>query len=311
MSFEPIHIIPYRPDLDADILEIEKKALQGTWVKLEMLRNHYISRAAVFQAHGGYVGFNQNGRLVGAVIGAKVPLKINGKEFEAGFGLDMRVSPSWKNKGAAKQLTSFVMRNFFRPHNLTKNFVTMKASNNPMMSVGLNLLKSSSVVDFTYLVIPTQSRINLVSHTKQQSSFTTELMDRHDRFPEYISAYKDDLYAWHTYKMYRLKIDKIHPIAALSTLIVSLVTKKKYPAQGDEIKTATLFNLTGQNIIHINEALEHLGKQGVNYVNVVCKKNDATYQALKSYSIFDYRHYLMADFTIGPADKITIDVRCL
>ncbi|HEX5668456.1 MAG TPA: hypothetical protein VFX73_06605 [Chitinophagaceae bacterium] len=311
MSFEPINIIPYRPDLDADILEIEKKALQGTLVKFEMLRDNYISRAAVFQAHGGYVGFNQYGRLVGAAIGAKVPLKINGKEFKAGFGLDMRVSPSWRNKGAAKQLTGFVMRNFFRPHNLTKNFITMKASNNPIMSVGLNLLKSSSVVDFSYLVIPTQTRINVVSHAEQQTSFTTELMDRHDRFPEYISAYKDDLYAWHTYKMYRLKIDKIHPIAALSTMIVSLLKKKKYPAQGDEIKTATLFNLTGKNIIHINEALDHLGKQGVNYVNVVCKKNDATYHALKSYAIFDYDHYLMADFTIGPNDKITIDVRCL
>jgi hypothetical protein len=311
MSFEPLNIMPYRPDLDADILEIEKKALQGTLVKIEMLRDSYISRASVFPAHGGYVGFNQNGKLVGAAIGAKVPLKINGKEFKAGVGLDMRVTPSWKNKGAAKQLTGFVMRNFFRPNNLTKNFITMKASNNPMMSVGLNLMKSSSVVDFTYLVIPTQTRINGVSHNKQQTSFSTELMDKHDRFPEYISAYEDGLCAWHTHKMYRLKIEKIHPIAALSTMIVSLLRKKQYPAQGDEIKTATLFNLTGKNIIHINEALDHLGKQGVNYVNVVCKKNDGTYHALKSYSIFDYNHYLMADFIISPNDTITIDVRCL
>jgi hypothetical protein len=311
MSYEPIDIMPYKPDLEPDILEIEKKAIQGTLVKLEMVRDSYISRAIVFQSHGCYLGYNNNGQLVGAVIGAKVPMKINGQEFKAGFGLDLRVIPSWKNKGAGKQLTNFVMRNFFRQHNLTRNFITMKASNNPMMKIGITLLKKYTSIDFTYLVIPAKARIQSRLNINKPISFTTELIDEFTRYSDLISSFKGGLCAWHTYQLYRIRINKIHPIARFSTMIVSMLNKKEYPSIGDEIKTATIFNLNPENINNLNEALENMDQRGVNYLNVICRKNDPVYTQLKPYSIFSYEHCLLADFPIQPSDNITIDVRCL
>ncbi|HSF44988.1 MAG TPA: GNAT family N-acetyltransferase [Chitinophagaceae bacterium] len=311
MSYEPINILPYQPDLEPDILEIEKKAVQGSWVKLEMVRDSYISRAKVFQCHGSFLGYNENGQLVGAVIGAKVPMKINGKEFKAGFGLDLRVIPYWKNKGAGKQLTNFVMRNFFQQQNLTKNFITLKASNNPMMKIGVNMLKKFTAVDFTYLVMPSYTRVKDPLNIDKPLSFSVELLDEYNRFPGFITAFRGGLCAWHTHMMYKIKIKNIHPIARFLTWVVSMLNKKKYPTRGEEIKTATIFNLNRENIVHINEVFEHMDKCDVKFVNVICRRTDAIYTKLKPYSLFSYDHYMLADFAIEPSDQISIDVRCL
>jgi hypothetical protein len=303
--------MPYNSDLESDIIAIERKALGRSLVKMEMVRESYISRAKVFQLYGSYLGFNEKGQLVGAIIGTKVPLKINGKEFKAGFGLDLHVLPSWKNKEACRQLTDFIVRNFFHQHNLTKNFITLKASDYPVMRLGKMLTKNYTCVDFICLVIPTRARINDIPKIEQPTDFSTELMDDHSRFTELISRFKGGLCAWHTHKLYKLRIRKIHPLARISTSIVSLLRRKQYPTTGDEIKTATIFNLNRENIIHINDALESLDNNDVNYLNVICRKNDPVYTVLKTYSLFAYNNYIVADFPLRPNDRITLDVRCL
>jgi hypothetical protein len=311
MSYQPISIMPYNPALEPDIMAIERKVLGGPLVKMEMVRDSYISRAKVFQSYGSYVGYNEKGQLIGAIIGTKVPLKINGKEFKAGFGLDLHVLPSWKNKEACRQLTDFVVRNFFHQHNLTKNFITLKASDNPVMKLGEMQMRKYTCVDFTCLVIPTRARTNGMLTIEKPFNFSTDLMDEHSNFTELITRFKGGLCAWHTHKLYKLRIRKIHPLARISTAIVSLMNRKQYPATGDEIKTATIFNLNRENIIHINDALEYLDNNDVNYLNVICRKNDPVYTRLKTYSIFSYNNYIVADFPIRPDDKITLDVRCL
>jgi hypothetical protein len=311
MGQELIRIEPYRPDLEPEILAIENTAIRGSLINMEIVRDSYIRRAQVFQSYGSYLGFNEKGKLVGAIIGTKVPLKINGKEFKAGFGLDLQVLPAWNNKDTGRHLTDYLVRNFFYQHNLTKNFITLKVSHNPVMKLGESMFKKYTFVNLNCLVIPTRTRITGKLTIEKSVSFSIDLMDQHYKFPELISSFKGGLSAWHSHKLYKLRISKIHPLARIATAIVSLLSKKKYPSNGDEIKTATLFNLNRENIVHINDALDYLEKNEVNYINVACQKNDPVYTLLKTYSIFTYDNYIVADFPLRPNDKITLDVRCL
>lgn len=306
-----LNIKPYKPGLEKDILEVERQVMQASLVKMDVLRDSYISRAKVFQSFASYLGYNEKGKLVGAIVGTKVPIKVNGHEFKAGFGLDLLVAPSWQNKGVGTLLSNFLVRNFFHQHNLTKNFITLKASQHPGIKTGATSDNSFNCMDFTCLVIPTKARATGSLAIEKDISFSTDLLEEHGRHPELISCFTGGLCAWHTHKINKLRIRNIHPLARLSTAIMSLLTGKKYPSEGEEIKTAIIFNLNSENIRHINEALEYLDKNGVNYLNVVCRKNDHVYARLKTYSIFDHDHYLVADFPIQPTDNITIDVRCI
>ncbi len=73
MGYKQLHIEPYRQALDQQLLDLEKKAMQGTMIKLEMMRNSFLSRSVVFNDYAAFTGFNDNGDLVAGGIGANVP----------------------------------------------------------------------------------------------------------------------------------------------------------------------------------------------------------------------------------------------
>lgn len=307
---QPINITPYHPDQDKDILKIVSSFYQSSLIKVEMVRASYISRAKQFQSYGVFTGHSENGDLVGAVSGAEAPVKINEEVFKAGFGFDLRVTPSWAGKGAEEQLSSFLVQNFCKPKNLTKNFITL-AADGPITKRSHQQTTSYSVRTFTYLVIPTGTRLAQTSFEERPINFSVDLLDKHNLFPDLVTRFENGISAWHTHKLYRLRISEIHPVARISTRIISLLRGKSYPETGDVIRTSIIFNLNRENINGLNHVLEALSKQDVNYINVICTRNDPVYNALNRYSIYSYDHCMVADFPINPEDRVTFDVRCL
>lgn len=306
----PINIFPYHPDREKDILKIVSAFYQNSLIKVEMVRASYISRAKQFQSFGVFTAHSENGDLVGAVCAAEAPVRINEKVFRAGFGFDLCVTPSWTGKGAEEQLTTYLVHKFCTPNNLTKNFITL-AAEGPIIKGLPQQATSHSVRTYTYLVIPTGTKMATISYEDRPINFSADILDEYKHFPDLVTRFENGISAWHTHKLYRLRISEIHPVARISTRIISFLRGKSYPKTGDVIRTSIIFNLDRENINGLNHVLESLAKQEVNYINVICNRNDPVYNALYRYSIYSYDHCMVADFPIAPEDRVTVDVRCL
>jgi hypothetical protein len=92
------HIIPYRPEYDAPLLELESASPQGRRIRLEMLRDHFLARSEVFEEFGVFLALSGNGDLLGVIAGSAVILERNRKREKVGFVYDLRVAPPFRRR---------------------------------------------------------------------------------------------------------------------------------------------------------------------------------------------------------------------
>lgn len=308
-----IQLIPYKNTYDADITELENSVVQGKHIKLRILKNHFLDRSVVFENYFPCLAVNKEKRLVGTAIGAKTKIIINGKMYNAGFGYDVKVHPAHRNNGVGRTMATH-QKEWFKAEGLEKNFITLKLSNAPVVKLIAKAVGKIWLYDFVYLTIPSKARISEPFVRKAAQKFFVKLFDREALSPNYYTEFSGHLGYFHTYKLYRLKLEKLSWLYRQGLRILKKINPKKYsqlPVEQEVMEFATLYNHTENNMANMNTVLEHLEAKGKKYLLVCCCKNDSIYDYLKKYSINTYGYYILSDFPLKGKDEVTLDVRCL
>jgi len=306
--------IPYSEAYNDKALSLEKGMTQGLSIQLEILKDHFLDRAGVFKKYFACVALANNSELIGTAIGAQTNIMINDTIWETGFGLDTKVHPHWRGKGVGRKLAKYLYQEFFKPQGLTRNFMTAKLSNAPVLKLVSYAVASTWMYEFVYLTIPTVNRVKPTSSNSQKQIFGVTLFNREELPPSFYTQLKNGLGYFHTYKIYRLKIKKVSWLLKTGMVVLRKLFPARYaelPGEGDTISFATLYDHTPDRISGINEVLEHLETSGIRQLLVCCRKNDYIYSVLKNHSINTYSYCLVSDFSLDENDKVTVDVRCL
>lgn len=306
-----IQVIPYAPHHEQAILEIERRSGQGGWVNLEMLRTHYGSRADLFALHQKLVAIAPDGIVTGAVIGVKTPLGINGQTIQAGMGIDLRVDPDWRGRGIGRSLSVAIENAFFIPEGLDKYFIIAKASNHALKRMVRRMPDNTCTYTFHYLTISTSAKIPVGSMAIAEPRIHAILPGADPSMHRFIISCPGGIRAWNTSLMYTLRINKVHPLLALSTQIEKLFRKKEYPPLYKPFGMATLFDVGPGNFHYLNEALQTLRDEGIPFANIISTEDHTWYPLLKKAAVFSYEHHLITNFPITDKDAVTLDVRGL
>lgn len=293
---------------------MEKGITQGIGIRLEILKDHFLDRAKLFDSY--YSNLAMKGyQVMGTAIGSTTTLVVNGETLKAGFGFDAKVAPGMRKMGIGKMLAKDLYKNFFRPNGLVKCFMTAKLTNAPILKVVSKALGKVWLYKFVYLTIPTSAIIDIKnSPAGKPQQFSIGLYDPASTCKSYYTSFESGFGYFHTWEMYKLRIKKISWIYKQGITVLKKLAPSRYrqlPKEGDELSFATLFNHTTNNISSINELLNDLKKQNIHYLLVCCKKNDAIYNYMKQYSINTYNYYLVSDFSLKESDSVSMDVRCL
>ena len=106
-------IVPYHPDFEESLLDLERASPQGKYIQLEMLRTHFLDRSKVFDEFGIFLALSEERDLLGVVAGSAVNLIWNGKRERVGFVYDLRVAPHFRRKGIARSLGRYLKQEYF------------------------------------------------------------------------------------------------------------------------------------------------------------------------------------------------------
>lgn len=315
MSNPDYHIIPYSEEYNDLLIQFEKRIVQGKNVQLEIIKEHFLSRAKAFKHSYACMALAKDGKVVGLAIGAVTTIRINMEQHNAGFGFDTKVAPGWRNKGVGRMLAKEIYKQFFVPMGLSKNFMTAKIANAPVLRLISNALTKVWLFDFIYLTIPTTARLQKPVIVKVVlNQFKVELYEKENISSDYYTCFENGLCYLDTYKLYKLRIKKISRLYKTGIKLLKMLYPSKYSIlQGENeiISFVTLYNHTPENIGGINTVLERLEMQGINQLQVCCKKNDAVYQTLQKMAIYKYKYHVISDFILNKDDCLTMDVRCL
>ena len=165
-----------------------------------------------------------------------------------------------------------------------------------------------------YLTIPTRARVSSTLHPATASDFSVRLFDEELMPAGFHTNFGSGLGVLHTWKLYRLKIERISWLYKQGLKCLKKIYPKQYhllPKEKEVMEFGTLFNHSEQNIDKINEVLQHLDKNEKRFLIVCCRKGDSIYNYLKPYSINTYHYYMLTDFALSIKDHLEIDVRCL
>ena len=308
-------IIPYDSIYNDKIMKLEQSVVQGIGIQLLMIKKHFLSRAMVFKKNEACLALDSNDQLLGVSVGAQTTMIVNGESFEAGIGIDLKVDPAQRNLGIGRMLTQNTHQKFLIPQGLKRNFITLKKSNMAVLKLTSRAATSTWLYDFTYLTIPTTSRILKTRIAKDgEQLFKVSLFQNDPVDPTYYKDLHNGLGYFYTHLMYQLSVRKISHLVKLGFWILRKLNPHKYlflPKEKDIVGFATLYNHTTQNIGHINEVLAQLELQGVRFLMVCCRKNDPVYTFLKTLAIHQQGYLILSDFPLHRNDELTIDVRCL
>jgi len=311
---QDFHIIPYSEEYSDRALQLEKAVTQGNSIQLEIVKEHFLDRAKVFNNTYACMAITNEGRVIGSAIGAQTMLTINAQDVPAGIGFDTKVDPGWRKKGVGRMLVKDLYKHFFRPQGLSKSFMTAKLSNAPVLKLVSHTVSNTSFYDFIYLTIPTHNRIKKPISKDKTAGFGVKLFNIDGLANDYYTQLDSGLGCFHTHKMYRLKINRISWYYKQAISVMKRLEPSKYaslPGENEMLSFATLYNHTSKNINGINEVLEILETKGIKQLLVCCRKNDVINQLLESIAINRYSYWLVADFKLDRDDEVSLDVRCL
>lgn len=315
MNNAAYHIIPYSEALNPQLLQFEKEIVQGRQIQLEIVKQHFLGRAAVFRNFQVFIAVDAQKHIIGTSIGAQTTIEINGEQIQAGFGFDAKVSPHRRNKGLGRSLAKEMYTQFFIPNGMSKNYMTAKLNNAAVLKMISGMLPNVWLYDFTYLTIPASARINPTGYSESGTDhFGVRLFEPENVSSDYYTVFESGLGYFHSYKMYELKIKKVNSVYRMAFGFLRRYYSSKYrntPQEGDAISFSTLYNHSTENLTGINSVLEDLEKKGIGFLLVCCKKRGAVYRLLKNISINSYDYHIVTDFHLTECDHINIDVRCL
>lgn len=310
-------IVDFDPKYEAGIQQLEKEIVQGKGIQLKTLKNHFLDRATVFGKYLGFLTLNEATKPIGVSIAAQTKLRVNTETFDAGILYDVKVHPAYRNQGINRSMSKYAYSHFFIPNGLTRNFITLKMSNVPVLRSALKAISKMWLYDFVYLTLPTQPRIPIQnSHGNQHAEqrFAVTFFDETDLDKGYCQHFASGLACFYTQKMYQLRITHINFWYKLGLSILKALSPLRYahlPKEQDTMAFGSLYNHAAENISQVNEVLEHLYEKNIPFLMVCCQKNDCIYNALQKYSINTFGYFLLSDFELQATDALTIDVRCL
>lgn len=308
------HIVPYEPKHNEALLELERQSPQGKMIKLEMLRDDFLSRSEVFEDYSIYVAEDQKtGKIIGVSAIGVVPIQYENKRLFTGFGYDLRVDPAYRKLGISKKLGKKMVDAYRTNQKIFNFFVTLKTSNIAVMKSVLVIPGEWFSYDFIYLTIPTYKRIKTTDPISETQLLSTGLLSMPPNKKKYTIELESGLGIWKTYEMYKLKVNEASWHLKLGSKMFNwfLPTSRKIPAKGDILQFATLYNFNTANIGDINQVLSILQDQKIQYLNVCCTEKDFVYPMLKPYTINVMSYSMLNKFDIKNGNHLTLDVRCL
>lgn len=306
-------IVPYHPDYEAALLALERASPQGKYIRLEMLRAHFLDRSKVFEEFGVFVALSEDGDLLGVIAGSAVDLNWNEKRERVGFVYDLRVAPAFRRKGIAKSLGRYLTQKYFNSLGIKHRVTTIKESNRPAARALQSALGVMHYYPFSYLTIPTGMRIKKATRPGSDSRFrisgfgVTGPSGWVYRHPEGSPAlFRTDL-------AYRIRAISIAPWLNVGMRALELFRGGDWrlPRLGQEVRFATAFDLSAEDLHRLNDMFGHLQQLGIGYLVVCCLKGDYYYRNLHHLAInaLDYR--ILGDLPLNPSDSLALDVRCL
>ncbi|NNC94735.1 MAG: hypothetical protein HKN92_04180 [Chitinophagales bacterium] len=310
------HIVKYNSEYEDALLQLEQKSPQGKGIKLEMLRDNFMSRAKVFSKYAMYVGLDESMKNVIGFAGASVaPCIYDNKLIEAGFGFDLKVDPLYRQQGLAKKFGMKVVNDFLAKHYISNYYLTMKSDNTAVAKTVLVVPDKWVTYDFIYLTIPTFKRISLKNYDPVDGTrlFRSVLIDCPDHCQSYKIETSSGMGVWKTYRMYQLKILDMPYYLRAGGWITNAFTaaSRRLPVKGDVIRFATLYNATTENIVHLNDVLKILQREKVQYLNVCCTAADHIYKLLSPYAMNKLSYSMLNTFGCVNGKSLSLDVRCL
>lgn len=315
MRLGDFNITPYSTKYENELMKLETRSPQGHWIKLEMIRDHFLSRSDVFEDYQVFQSHSEDGILQGVAAASIVPFQHNQQIVMTGFGYDLKVAHEFRRLGLAKTFGIYLVEKYLNTKNIWEYFITAKTKNIGAAKAVWGVKRDWSEYNFVYLTIPTHKRINKIklSGSAKPLKFTVRLFAQPDQYPDYFYHSPSGLGVWKTYKTYQIKISHMHPLVGGGISLLNLLFSKKNrkPTKDQVLKFATVFDLHPENLPHINEVLEDLEKREIQYLNVCCLQNDPVYQNLNSLSINVLKYSLLNTFSVKNGDNISVDVRCL
>ncbi|MBX0331900.1 GNAT family N-acetyltransferase [Pontibacter sp. HSC-14F20] len=306
-------IVPYRPEHEQALLEIERLSPQGFMVKLETVRSGFLSRAALFEDYTAFSAIDPDGKVLAGVTAAQVPMLLNGEKQATGFGFDVLVDPTVRNRGIGRELATCVRKRFFEPKELTRQFTTLRAGNLTMLNLLSKSYRNTFLYEFLYLTFPTARTIRVENTAIGEPTFGVSLLSKSDKLSDYHEVMDSGLGLWHTHQVYQLKVKSVNPVLSGGLWLGNrfVRTNKYVPLVGSMLKTTTIYNLTPDNIHTLPEVSLQLYKQGINYMQICCQPSDAVYHALQKSALNAFSHYIVSTEQLNRDEPLTLDVRCL
>lgn len=307
------HIVPYSPKYEQALLQLERNAVQGRLIQLEMLRDSYLSRSEIFEKHQAFVSLDENGQVMGVLAAAITPIWQNGVQKQVGVCFDVRVDPLFRGHGLTKKMGVHANEVFYQKHEVEGLFLTLKAGNDAVYQSAKILGMELYLYPFVYLTIPTWQRVGRRKATSQEQRFQVRLTPNPAQEGGFYQHFGGGLGVWQTHRMYRLRIRKLHPLLKWGQRLLNFLRKKdrQLPSEGDELRFASLFGCVPENAGGLDEVLAYLQTRGIGYLSVCCAEGDFLYDLFKPLSINAYPYLLLSTFPTKPEDKIGMDVRCL
>jgi hypothetical protein len=306
-------IIPYSLEHEKSLLEIERMSPQGFMVKLEIMRNKFLSRAELFDDYAAFVALDQDDKVLAGGIGALAPMRINGELIQTGFGFDVLVDASARNRGIGRDLAICVRKRFFEPKGLKRQFTTLRAGNLTMLHLLSKSYRTTHLYEFLYLTFPTARTLRVENTDIGEPIFGTSLLSDNEKLSDYYEVTKSGLGLWHTHLVYQLKVKSVNPVLSGGLWLGNrfIRTNKYVPLVGSVLKTTTIYNLTQDNIHTLPEVSLQLYKRGINFMQICCQPNDAVYHALQKSALNAFSHYVVSTEELNPNESLTLDIRCL
>jgi hypothetical protein len=307
-------IIEYAPKYDVFLEDLDKRSLQGRRIQLELVRDHFLSRAIVFEDYRACILLDKSGMPAGAGASAIVPMLLDGRTYRAGFGFDLKVLPEFRHLHLASHFAAYTLENHFKPGGCTLYFLTSKKSNEEIMRHILTPLFPVFRYDFVYLTLPTGRPLKPARKQGNPQRFFVELLSNAGGLQPYYEITDSGLGIWYLDKCYRLRIRYIHPLLHLLTRAGGWLKKQWseiIPRVGGEMRMAALYNLTADRLPSVEACLPRLAAQGIQYLLVCCQRNDVVYHFLHPSSINTYDYNIMGSENFADHATLTMDVRCL
>ena len=306
------NIITYSENYEEALLALERDSPQGKYIQLEMLRNSFHKRAALFDDHQIYLCVDKLDNLLGVVAVAEVKITINNESTKVGYFFDLRVGKKVRKHGIAKKLAIHAFQNFYVPKGISKVFTTLKKGN-------IAVLKSAKVFgmklydfSFSYITIPTFHRVKKEIRGGKPNNLVVTIPRNLKKLDSYLNIRTEELLIWRADLIYRLKIRKLHFLVKVYSLLKTAIgITNNVIEEGDELRFGILIynNLPTRNAV--NSLLNCLEQAGIGYLLVACVKNTDIYNFFKPIAINQYSYSICSTFNLNQTDFVDLDVRCL